>query len=105
MPHKTFPRALLGAVVLVVLTYLLPLMVGLGVTPVIKDWKLGYFAYIAKTVRPLCATSVLVACQSRGADSATLPKIANTLSLDSMNVNEWRAFDDVCSSRQTHPQF
>lgn len=50
MPHKTFPRALFGAVVLVVLTYVLPLMVGLGVTTVVKDWKLGYFAFIAKKV-------------------------------------------------------
>ena len=50
MPHKTFPRALFGAVVLVVLTYALPLMVGLGVTTVVKDWKLGYFAFIAKKV-------------------------------------------------------
>ena len=50
MPHKTFPRALAGGVVLVVLSYALPLMIGLGVTSVIKDWKLGYFAYIAKEV-------------------------------------------------------
>lgn len=33
-----------------VLSYALPLMIGLGVTSVIKDWKLGYFAYIAKEV-------------------------------------------------------
>ena len=50
MPHKTFPRALGAAVVLVVLTYALPLMVGLGVTRVTEDWKLGYFSYIAKEV-------------------------------------------------------
>jgi amino acid transporter len=50
MPHKTFPRALCAAVILVVLTYALPLMVGLGVTQTVGDWKLGYFAYIAKEV-------------------------------------------------------
>lgn len=50
MPHKTFPRALSAAVVLVVLTYALPLMVGLGVTQTMKDWKLGYFSYIAHQV-------------------------------------------------------
>lgn len=50
MPHKTFPRALSAAVVLVVLTYALPLMVGLGVTQTVKDWKLGYFSYIAHQV-------------------------------------------------------
>ena len=50
VPHKTFPRALFAAVVLVVLTYALPLMVGLGVTRVVKDWKLGYFSYIAQQV-------------------------------------------------------
>ena len=53
MPHKTFPRALFAAVVLVVLTYALPLMVGLGVTRVVKDWKLGYFSYIAQQVSAL----------------------------------------------------
>lgn len=50
MPHKTFPRALAAAVVLVVVTYALPLMIGLGVTRVVKDWKLGYFSYIAQQV-------------------------------------------------------
>ena len=50
VPHKTFPRALFGAVILVVLSYVLPLMVGLGVTSVIKDWKLGYFAFVAQKV-------------------------------------------------------
>ena len=50
MPHKTFPRALAGGVVLVVLAYAIPLMIGLGVTKEVKDWKLGYFAYIAKEV-------------------------------------------------------
>ena len=51
-PHKTVPRALGSAVVLVVVTYVGPLLVGLGVTTQVHDWKLGYFAYIAKQVCP-----------------------------------------------------
>ena len=50
-PAKTFPKALFGAVVLVVTTYALPLIVGLGVTSDIADWKLGYFASLAKQVQ------------------------------------------------------
>ena len=53
-PHKTVPRALGAAVVLVVVTYIGPLLVGLGVTTQVGDWKLGYFAYIAKEVGLLC---------------------------------------------------
>ena len=49
-PAKTFPRALFGAVILVTTTYALPLIVGLGVTTDIADWKLGYFASLAKQV-------------------------------------------------------
>jgi len=53
MPHKTFPRALFAAVVLVVVTYALPLMVGLGVTQDTEHrWKLGYFAEVAKEASP-----------------------------------------------------
>ena len=51
-PAKTFPKALAGAVVLVVATYLLPLLMGLGVTldPVV--WKLddGGYASLAGIV-------------------------------------------------------
>lgn len=50
VPHKTFPRALCAAVILVVVTYAVPLMIGLGVTRTIEDWKLGYFSYIAQKV-------------------------------------------------------
>ena len=39
-----------GAVVLVVLAYLLPLLVGLGVTADTSDWQLGYFAAVGKQV-------------------------------------------------------
>ncbi len=37
---------------LVTTTYALPLIVGLGVTTDIADWKLGYFASLAKQVQP-----------------------------------------------------
>lgn len=50
-PAKTFPKALFGAVLLVVVTYVVPLFVGLGVTTDISDWKLGYFASLAKQVQ------------------------------------------------------
>ena len=56
-PHKTVPRALGCAVVLVVITYVGPLLVGLGVTTQVHDWQLGYFAYIAKQASPLSGPS------------------------------------------------
>lgn len=49
-PSKTFPRALGGAVLLVVLSYLVPLLVGLGVTTQTADWTLGYFAAVGEHV-------------------------------------------------------
>lgn len=45
-PHPPPP----GAVVLVVASYLLPLLVGLGVSGDPADWKLGYFAHIGGQV-------------------------------------------------------
>lgn len=53
-PGKTFPRALFGAVILVTTTYALPLIFGVGVTTDIADWKLGYFASLAKQVTDPC---------------------------------------------------
>lgn len=50
-PAKTFPKALFGAVLLVTTTYALPLIVGLGVSTDIADWKLGYFTSLAKQVQ------------------------------------------------------
>ena len=47
---RTFPRALLLAVVLVIAMYLLPLMACLGVMPQAVDWKLGFFATVAQRV-------------------------------------------------------
>ncbi|PRW20630.1 putative polyamine transporter isoform A [Chlorella sorokiniana] len=49
-PSRTFPRALAGAVVLVVATYLLPLLVGLGVTQDPSAWELGFFTTLGKQV-------------------------------------------------------
>ena len=48
-PHKTFPRALMLAVILVILMYLLPLLACLGVMTD-ADWKLGFFATVARQV-------------------------------------------------------
>ena len=48
-PHKTFPRALMLAVILVILMYLLPLAACLGVMTD-ADWKLGFFATVARQV-------------------------------------------------------
>lgn len=50
-PRKTFPRALCIALALVVVMYLGPLMVGLGVTVKTSDWELGYFTNVATLVR------------------------------------------------------
>ena len=49
-PGKTLPRALGGAVVLVISMYLFPLMVGLGITTDTDDWTLGYFSHVAEAV-------------------------------------------------------
>ena len=49
-PHKTFPLALMLAVILVILMYLLPLLACLGVMTDTSDWKLGFFATVARQV-------------------------------------------------------
>lgn len=49
-PHKTFPRALLWAVLLVVLSYLLPTMAALGVMADPGDWELGFYGKVAQQV-------------------------------------------------------
>ena len=49
-PHKTFPLALMLAVILVILMYLLPLLACLGVMTDTADWKLGFFATVARQV-------------------------------------------------------
>ena len=47
-PNHDPPRA--GAVALVVVSYLVPLLVGLGVTTSTRDWQLGYYADVAQLV-------------------------------------------------------
>lgn len=49
-PGKTFPRALAGAVAVVVAGYLFPLVVGLSYSAKAKDWDLGYFAVVGDQV-------------------------------------------------------
>lgn len=49
-PNKTFPRALAGAVVLVVCSYIFPLLVGLGVTDDPSAWQSGYLAVVGQKV-------------------------------------------------------
>ncbi|KIY95241.1 Arginine/agmatine antiporter [Monoraphidium neglectum] len=49
-PHKTFPRALMWAVLLVVLSYLLPTMAALGIMAEAGDWELGYYGKVAQQV-------------------------------------------------------
>ena len=50
-PGKVFPKALGIGVVLVVATYLLPLMIGAGISPdADADWTLGYYGHVAELV-------------------------------------------------------
>ncbi|KAG6428737.1 hypothetical protein SASPL_112994 [Salvia splendens] len=50
-PSRTFPRALLGAVVLVVCSYLVPLLAGTGAVETDpSDWSDGYFAQIGMLI-------------------------------------------------------
>ncbi|KAF8060548.1 polyamine transporter [Scenedesmus sp. PABB004] len=49
-PSRTFPRALLWAVLLVVLSYLLPTAAALGVSVDTSDWTLGYYGRVAQKV-------------------------------------------------------
>jgi amino acid transporter len=59
-PHKTFPRALMWAVLLVVLSYLLPTMAALGIMAEAGDWELGYYGKVAQQVGALAAGFVLL---------------------------------------------
>ncbi len=49
-PGRTFPRALLLAVLLVVAMYLLPTLAALGVMAQPGDWELGYYGKVAELV-------------------------------------------------------
>jgi amino acid transporter len=50
-PSRTFPRALLWAVLLVVASYFLPTLAALGVAVDTADWSLGYYGKVAQQVR------------------------------------------------------
>ncbi|CAM6126533.1 unnamed protein product [Calypogeia fissa] len=49
-PKKTFPKALLWAVLLVVFAYLIPLIAGTGAVGGSSEWDDGYFADIAMAI-------------------------------------------------------
>lgn len=50
-PSKTFPRALFGAVILVVLSYLIPLLAGTGaLNSPSSEWSDGYFAEVGMLI-------------------------------------------------------
>lgn len=50
-PKRTFPKALLGAVILVVVAYVFPLLAGTGAFPYSHtEWNDGYFAVVASAV-------------------------------------------------------
>lgn len=60
-PSKTFPRALLWAVLLVVASYFLPTLAALGVAVDTADWQLGYYGKVAQQVH-VCCVSVVCLC-------------------------------------------
>ena len=64
-PGRTFPKALAGAVVLVVAMYVLPLAACLGVMPDALDWQLGFFATVAGNVGGPWLSWALVARRRR----------------------------------------
>ncbi|XP_024540259.1 probable polyamine transporter At3g19553 isoform X1 [Selaginella moellendorffii] len=50
-PSETFPRALFAAVLLVVISYIIPLLAGTGVLDLHReDWEDGYFADIGREI-------------------------------------------------------
>ncbi|GJP82727.1 hypothetical protein CLOP_g12972 [Closterium sp. NIES-67] len=50
-PKRTFPRALMGAVVLVVVSYLVPLLAGTGAMPFSPEgWDDGYLAVVGRAI-------------------------------------------------------
>ncbi len=107
-PSKTFPRALMYAVVLVVLSYLLPLLVGIGVAgaPGGEDddmdaWKLGFFATVARRVGgPTLAWSMVVA-----AAVSQLGQFEAEMTTDSyqlLGMSERGFLPEAFSRRSTH---
>jgi amino acid transporter len=64
-PGRTFPKALLMAVLLVVSMYLLPTMAALGVAPADDSgsgWGLGYYGKVADQVGGLCVCMCVCVC-------------------------------------------
>lgn len=49
-PSKTYPRAMVAAVLLVMVTYLLPVAVGVGADKSWSDWKEGYFPVVGARI-------------------------------------------------------
>jgi amino acid transporter len=52
-PGKTYIRGVLGANVLIVLGYALPVVAGLAVDPNTDNWEDGYFSTLARQVSPV----------------------------------------------------
>ena len=52
-PGRTLPRAMLLAVMMVVLMYLLPTLAVLGVTDDTSKVSMGFYGYVAEKVRGL----------------------------------------------------
>ena len=52
-PARTFPRAMVLAVLMVVLMYLLPTMAALGVTTDASEWSMGIYGRVAEKVSEL----------------------------------------------------
>jgi len=49
-PHRTYPRAMVIAVMLVTLAYLLPVLVGVSIDTQWSNWKEGYFPNVAAQI-------------------------------------------------------
>lgn len=49
-PERTYPRAMMAAVLLVMLAYLITLAVGVGVNTQWSEWKEGYFPTVASQI-------------------------------------------------------
>ncbi|GAX81476.1 hypothetical protein CEUSTIGMA_g8905.t1 [Chlamydomonas eustigma] len=68
-PSRTFPRALLLAVIMVASMYLLPTMAALGISTDASDWSMGFYGHVAEQVggRWLAVWIVIAAaCSSVG---------------------------------------
>ena len=89
-PGRTFPKALAGAVVLVVAMYVLPLAACLGVMPDALDWQLGFFATVAGNVGGPWLSWALVA-------AAAVSQVG-----PAMQTSGQVAFASLCKDVQRH---